>query len=314
MSKQKVLMIHEPYYRSYSTYLRERFGERVYRVCLDAGLGCPNRDGKLGVGGCVFCSDSGSWGERRHGEPLEEQLMREKERVRKRYRANRFIAYFQAFSNTYAPPHVLKRIYDSVMLGDEEIVGLAIGTRPDCIDSAKLDIISSYHVRKPVWIEYGLQSAHDRTLELIGRGHNVQAFTDAVRTTHEYGIGVFAHVIIGLRGEGRQENIETAEYLAGLPIEGVKIHNLNIIRGTELVTWIDEGRVHPLTLEEYAERVVDFLERTNPEVAVARLSTDTAPDRLIEPKWSLNKNAVAARIRDEFSRRNSYQGCLCESP
>jgi len=307
-------MSREPYYRSYSTYLRERFGERVYRVCLDAGLGCPNRDGKLGVSGCVFCSDRGSWGERGHGSPLEEQLRREKERVRKWYGVNRFIAYFQAFSNTYAPPHALKKIYDSVLSNDEEIVGLAIGTRPDCIDSSILGVISSYHPRKQVWIEYGLQSAHDRTLELVGRGHDVQAFTDAVLQTNEYGIGVFAHIIIGLPGEGRQENIETAEYLAGLPIEGVKIHNLNIIRGTELETWYDEGRATPLALEEYAERVVDFLERTKPEVAVARLSTDTPPDRLVEPKWSLNKNAVAARIRDEFARRGSCQGLLCPEP
>ena len=234
--------------------------------------------------------------------------------MRKRYGVNRFIAYFQAFSNTYAPAHELKRIYDSVLNHDEEIVGLAIGTRPDCIDPAKLSIISSYHPRKSVWIEYGLQSAHDRTLELIGRRHNVQVFTNAVRQTDEHGIGVFAHIIIGLPGEGRQENIETAEYLAGLPIEGVKIHNLNIIRGTELETWFDEGKVRPLTLEEYAERVVDFLERTKPEVAVARLSTDTELDWLVEPKWSLNKNAVVACIRDEFSRRDSYQGRLCPEP
>ena len=313
MSKQKVAMDHTAYYRSYSTYLSELFGEKVYRVCLDAGLGCPNRDGKLGIGGCVFCSDTGSWGGSGQREPLEDQVRREKERVRKRYGVNRFIAYFQAFSNTYAPADVLKGIYDSVLLHDDEIVGLAVGTRPDCIDPSKLGLIASYQHEKAVWIEYGLQSAHDRTLELIGRGHDVQAFTDAVLQSREHGIGVFAHVIIGLPGEGRRENIETAEYLAGLPIEGVKIHNLNIIRGTMLASWLAEGRVHPLALDEYAERVVDFLERTKPEVAIARLNADTAPDHLIEPKWSLDKNAVRTRIRDVFARRNSYQGRLCRS-
>jgi len=313
MSKQKVAMIQSLYYRSYSTYLSELFGEKVYRLCLDAGLGCPNRDGKLGIRGCVFCSDTGSWGGSGQKEPLEDQVRREKERVRKRYGAHRFIAYFQAFSNTYAPVDVLKGIYDSVLLHDEEIVGLAVGTRPDCVDPSKLALIASYQHEKAVWIEYGLQSAHDRTLELIGRGHDVQAFTDAVLQASEHGIGVFAHVIIGLPGEGQRENIETAEYLAGLPIEGVKVHNLNIIRGTMLATWLAEGRVHPLALDEYAERVVDFIERTKPDVAIARLNADTAPDQLIEPKWSLDKNAVRARIIDVFARRDSYQGRLYRS-
>jgi radical SAM protein (TIGR01212 family) len=313
MSKQKVAMIQSLYYRSYSTYLSELFGEKVYRLCLDAGLSCPNRDGKLGIRGCVFCSDTGSWGGSGQKEPLEDQVRREKERVRKRYGAHRFIAYFQAFSNTYAPVDVLKGIYDSVLLHDDEIVGLAVGTRPDCVDPSKLALIASYQHEKAVWIEYGLQSAHDRTLELIGRGHDVQAFTDAVLRASEHGIGVFAHVIIGLPGEGQRENIETAEYLAGLPIEGVKIHNLNIIRGTMLATWLAEGRVHPLALDEYAERVVDFIERTKPDVAIARLNADTAPDQLIEPKWSLDKNAVRARIIDVFARRDSYQGRLYRS-
>jgi radical SAM protein (TIGR01212 family) len=310
MSKQKLEMSGKRYYRSYSSYLKERFGERVYRICLDAGMGCPNRDGKVGSGGCAFCSDTGSWGERGVELSLREQVLREKERIRTRYGANRFIAYFQAFSNTYAPPRRLKEIYDTVILGDDEVVGLCIGTRPDCIDAAKLGIVSSYLGDKSVWIEYGLQSAHDRTLKLIGRGHNVQAFTDAVRETEAHGIEVFAHVIIGLPGEGREENRKTAEYLAGLPVVGVKLHNLNIIRGTRLETWYDEGRINPLTLDEYAERVVDFLERTRPEIVVARLNTDTAARRLVEPKWSLDKQGVLTRIGDEFSRRRSYQGRL----
>jgi radical SAM protein (TIGR01212 family) len=238
-------------------------------------------------------------------------MRREKDRVRRRYGANKFIAYFQAFSNTYAPPRVLRQIYDSVLEDDEEIVGIAIGTRPDCIDTEKLQLVSSYLPRKSVWIEYGLQSAHDRTLELMGRRHDVQAFTDAVRETDAHGIGVYAHIIIGLPGEGRRQNIETAEYLAGLPVEGVKIHNLNVIRDTMLETWYDEGKVEPLTLEEYAERVVDFLERTRPEVVVARLSTDTEAERLVVPKWSLDKRAVTTRIIEEFSRRGTYQGRLC---
>jgi radical SAM protein (TIGR01212 family) len=253
----------------------------------------------------------GSWIGGGEGKPLAEQVRLEKERVRKRYGARRFIAYFQAFSNTHAPVEKLKNLYDSVLLHDEEMVGLAVGTRPDCIDRAKLELISSYkQPNREVWIEYGLQSAHDHTLELIGRGHDVQTFAHAVLQTHEHGIGVFAHVIIGLPGEGRNENIETAEFLSSLPVNGVKIHNLNIIRGTLLEQWFAEGRVSPLALDEYAERVVDFLERTDPEIAVARLTTDTTPELLIEPKWSLDKNTALTRIRDVFARRESYQGRL----
>ena len=311
MSKYKVVMGEKTYYRTYSKYLFDRFGEKVYRVSLDAGLGCPNRDGTLGSQGCVFCSDMGSWGGSGEGKPLAEQVRLEKERVRRRYGARRFIAYFQAFSNTYAPVEELKSLYDSVLLHDEEMVGLAVGTRPDCIDHAKLELISSYRrTNREVWIEYGLQSAHDRTLELIGRGHDVKTFVHAALQTHKHGIGVFAHVIIGLPGEGRDENIETAEFLSSLPVEGVKVHNLNIIRGTPLERWFAEGRVSPLQLDEYAERVVDFLERTDPEVAVARLTTDTTPELLIEPKWSLDKNAALTRIREIFARRESYQGRL----
>jgi radical SAM protein (TIGR01212 family) len=296
-------------YRAYSQYLRERFGECVYRICLDAGFGCPNRDGTIGRGGCVYCQDRGSWGGGGRPRPLEEQIRIEKERVRTRYGARLFIAYFQAHTNTHAPAPTLRKIYDAAVEGDREIVGLAIGTRPDCIDREKLELIASYrNGNREVWIEYGLQSAHDETLELIGRGHDVQSFTDAVQLTREYGIGVFAHLIIGLPGEGRSRLLETAEYLAGLPIDGVKLHNLNIIRGTPLEEWMREGRISPLPLEEYAERVVDFLERTSPDVVVARLTADTAPGLLIAPLWSLDKGEALRRIRQTFDRRSTYQG------
>jgi len=299
-------------YRTYASYLKERFGQKVYRVCLDAGFRCPNRDGTLGREGCVYCSARGSWSVGREPGPLHEQVHREKDRIRKRYGAEKFIAYFQAFTNTYAPVQVLKKIYDSVVCNDEDFVGMTIGTRPDCIDHEKLELIASYrNVNREVWIEYGLQSAHDETLELIGRGHDVRAFTDAVRLTKSFGIGVFAHVIIGLPGEERRHIVETAEYLAELPVDGVKVHNLNIVRGTPLERWLQEGRVKPLELDEYAERVVDFLERTGPEVIVARLTADTPPDLLIAPEWSLHKSQALARIRQVFLNRQTYQGRLC---
>jgi radical SAM protein (TIGR01212 family) len=296
-------------YRAYGPYLEERFGEKVYRVCLDAGFRCPNRDGTLGTEGCIYCSDHGSWGIRREAIPLEEQVRLEKERIRKRYGARKYLAYFQAYTGTYASVSQLKKIYDTVMGDDPDMVGMIVGTRPDCVDRQKLELIASYRTdNRQVWIEYGLQSSHDRTLELIGRGHTVQCFTDAVQLTAEFGIGVFAHLIIGLPGEGRSHVTGTAEYLAGLPIDGIKLHNLNIIRGTGLERWLEQGRVQPLQLEEYAERVVDFLERTDPGVVVVRLTADTPPHLLIAPKWSLHKGRAIEHIRRTFLRRGSYQG------
>jgi radical SAM protein (TIGR01212 family) len=302
----------EPY-RSYGGFLKERFGQKVYRICLDAGFTCPNRDGTLGSGGCIYCSDQGSWRVNRELLPLAEQVRLEKERVRKRYGARKYLAYFQAFSSTYASPARLEKIYDSVMKDNPDVVGMIVGTRPDCVDREKLELIASYRTRdREVWIEYGLQSSHDRTLELIGRGHNVRCFADAVRLTAEYAIGVFAHVILGLPGEDRGHVIETAEFLAGLPIDGVKLHNLNIIRGTTLQRWFEEGRVKALGLEEYAELVVDFLERTDPRVVVARLTAETPSRLLIAPEWSLHKGRAIERIRQAFRRRGSYQGRLHE--
>jgi radical SAM protein (TIGR01212 family) len=297
------------YYRKFSEYLMERFGEKVYRVCIDAGFTCPNRDGTLGTGGCAYCSECGSWGKRGETQPIELQIRREKKRVAKRYGARKYIAYFQAFTNTYAPAAHLKGIYDSVLLQDSDFVGVAIGTRPDCIDHEKLEVISSYkRAGLDVWMEYGLQSAHDSTLSLIGRGHDVRLFTQAVLETRSFDLNVLAHVIVGLPGEGRAHNVETAEYLSGLPIAGLKLHNLNIVRGTRMADWYREGKVQPLSLDEYAHRVVDFLERIAPEVVIARLTADTQPDLLIAPHWSLDKPLALDRIQNTFAQRKSYQG------
>jgi radical SAM protein (TIGR01212 family) len=287
----------------------ERFGEKVYRVCIDAGFTCPNQDGTLGTGGCAYCSECGSWAKRGETQPIEEQIRHEKKRVSKRYGATKYIAYFQAFTNTYAPAAQLKMIYDSVLLQDGDFVGVAIGTRPDCIDTEKLEVIASYkRAGLDVWMEYGLQSAHDSTLSLIGRGHDVRRFTQAVMETRSFDLNVLAHVIIGLPGEGRVHNVETAEYLSRLPIDGLKLHNLNIVRGTRMADWYREGRVQPLSLDEYAHRVVDFLERIAPEVVIARLTADTPEDLLIAPNWSRNKPAALERIQEAFAQRQSYQG------
>jgi radical SAM protein (TIGR01212 family) len=299
------------YYRSYSGYLKERFGERVFRVSLDAGFTCPNRDGTLGISGCAYCSPAGSWNAGQRSLPLAEQVRRGKEAATRRYKARKFIAYFQAFSNTYAPVDTLKEIYDSVVLGDRDFVGIAIGTRPDCIDEEKLKLLESYRqMGLVVWIEYGLQSANNTTLELIDRGHTAEDFARAVEHTKKHDILVSTHVIIGLPGEKEDDVVHTARFLAQLPIDGVKIHNLNIVKNTKMADMYRSDRVKPLTLEEFARLVVDFLEHIPPQVVVDRLVAETHPSVLIEPKWSLNKPAAIAAVKQEFKRRNSFQGRL----
>jgi radical SAM protein (TIGR01212 family) len=298
-------------YRTFSGYLRERFGRRVQRISLEAGFTCPNRDGTSGFGGCAYCSPEGSWGREKAVPPLDEQVRRGKDAARRRYGAEKFIAYFQAFTNTYAPVERLKTIYDSVLLRHDDFVGLAVGTRPDCIDDEKLLLIESYaKLGLMVWIEYGLQTSNNRTLRLIGRGHTAEDFAVAVLKTKTHDILVSTHVIIGLPGESGGDSLATARFVAGLPVDGVKLHNLNIVEGTRVAEMYRRGEVRPLSLREYSHRVVDFLELTDPCVVVDRLVADTPSPLLIEPKWSLDKRSAIAAIRSEFRRRNSRQGML----
>ena len=318
----------ERYYRSFSSYLKERFGEKVYRVCLDAGFTCPNRDGTLGSSGCAYCAGAASWTVGSSSDPaarettapwtpalgvpsLRAQVETGKEMARRKHGARKFIAYFQAYTGTYGPAGRLREIYGSVLDGDDEFVALAVGTRPDCVDEEKLGLLASYIGRGlEVWVEYGLQTANDETLALIGRGHSVHTFSNAVRAAHALGLKVSAHVIIGLPGEGRADVLRTAKTLGDLAVEGVKIHNLNILAGTRMAEWHAHGRVAPLPLRVYASLVVDFLERLPPATVIERLVTDSDPRLLVEPRWSLNKLQVLEEIRGEFARRGSRQGML----
>ena len=299
------------YYRSFSSYLKDRYGEKVFRISIDAGFTCPNRDGTLGRGGCAYCSPYGSWDRHLARKTLNEQVREGKERIRRRYGANRFIAYFQAYTNTYAPINELKRIYDSVVRDDSDFVAIAIGTRPDCIDEEKLKMIAEYReMGLDVWIEYGLQSAKSETLKLIRRGHDVDVFEKAVLQTKKYGILVSAHVIIGLPGEDREDIVNTARFLSELPIDGIKLHNLNIVKGTLMEKWYMKGKVRALELEEYASLAVDFLELLPPDVVVQRLIAETDREFLIAPEWVLNKSRAIEYINNTFKERKSYQGIL----
>jgi len=228
-------------YRDYNSYLRDLFGCRVQKISLDAGLTCPNRDGTLGYGGCVYCNDRGSGtGAARSHSSITEQIQSAKSYLATRYKARKFLAYFQSFSNTYAPLTRLKALYEEA-LAVEDVVGLTIGTRPDCVPDEVLDCLEVISTRSPVWMEYGLQSAKDATLRAIGRGHSARDFVDAVLRTHQRGLPVCAHVILGLPGETREDMMATSRFLASLPIDAVKIHLLYVVRGTVLEEWYRRG-------------------------------------------------------------------------
>jgi len=297
-------------YNDLNTYLRNRFGCRVQKITVDAGLTCPNRDGTISTKGCIFCNDRGSGtGAHNRGLSITRQLEQGKAALSKRYKAKKFLAYFQSFSNTYAPVEVLKRIYEEA-IGMDDIVGISIGTRPDCIDQDKLALLQEMAGKCLVWVEYGLQSAHDSTLSLINRGHDAACFAKAVEKTQNRGIKICAHVILGLPGETTTHVHDTAKFISRLGIHGVKIHLLYVIKGTRLETMVQQGAYHCLTQTAYVDLVCDFLERIPDDMIVQRLTSDPHPHELVAPHWALNKMETLSRIQAELERRDSRQGRL----
>lgn len=297
-------------YNDFNSYLRRRFGCRVQKITIDGGFSCPNRDGTISFGGCIYCDGKGSGtGAARRTESIKEQIQKAKVRLAVRYKAEKFIAYFQAFTNTYAPCDTLRKRYDEALV-DSEIVGLAIGTRPDCVDAARLNLIQEYTATHMVWIEYGLQSIHNRTLEKINRGHTFEDFVQAVRMTQGRNILICAHVILGLPGESRQDVLDTATALAGLGINGIKIHSLYILNGTPLASLFQEGGCRVLDQETYVEWVAAFLERLSPNMVVQRLTGDPDPSALLVPGWSLHKQQTLSLIEKTLKARATWQGKL----
>jgi uncharacterized protein len=295
-------------YNDLNTYLREIFGCRVQKISIDAGLNCPNRDGTISNGGCVYCNERGSGtGSFRLGLSITEQLARGKIFLSKRYKAKKFMAYFQSFSNTYAPIDRLKAFYDEA-LSVEDIVGLSIGTRPDCVDKPILSLLENYAKTYLVWIEYGLQSANDHTLKMINRGHDFNCFKHAVELTKGRGIRICAHVILGLPGETRTDMLRSAKMLASLGIDGVKIHLLYVVKGTKMETLYRQGYYQCLTKEEYVELVCDFLEVLPENMIIQRLTGDPHPEELLAPLWALEKSENLLMIQNALERRDTRQG------
>ena len=292
-----------------SAYLRERIGCKVHKVSLHSGMTCPNRDGTVGVGGCAYCANESFSREALKGErPIREQMAEGIERLRARAGATKFIAYFQSFSNTYAPVERLRRLYDEAV-EFQDVVGLSIGTRPDCVPEDVLDLVEGYAGRVEAWMEYGLQTRHDATLRRINRGHDFAAFADAVERTRRRGIKVCAHVILGLPGESRADMMATADALAALDVEGVKLHHLHIVRGTPMAEAYEAGEVEVLSAEAYVPLACDFLERLPSRVVVQRLMGETTrSDMLVAPVWPRSKSEVLRMIENEFRRRGTWQG------
>lgn len=296
-------------YYDFNTYLKQKFGQRIHKITVDAGFTCPNRDGSVSAGGCIYCNAKGSGtGFHAQGVSVTEQLERAKSYIIKRYKATKFLAYFQAYTNTYAPLSKLKSIYDEA-LAVKDIIGLSIGTRPDCVNDDVLDLFGSYAQTHLVWMEYGLQSSHDRTLKLINRGHDLACFVDALKRSKQRGLSVCAHVILGLPGETRADMLATADFLADMHIDGVKLHLLYVIKDTPLAEMYNAGHYACLTMPQYVETVGLFLARLPKTTVIQRLTADPHPAELVAPNWAMQKKEIRDSIDSFMFQENLSQGC-----
>lgn len=295
-------------YYTFNEHLRRRFREKIFKVSLDAGFTCPNRDGTLGREGCIYCSERGS-GDFAGDQTLSlhEQFIEVRERMKKKWPSAKYLAYFQAYTNTYASVRRLREIYEGA-LAEDNVVGLSISTRPDCLPADVLAYLEEVNRRTYLWLELGLQSIHERTLEWMGRGHDYSQFLKAVYELRRREIQVCVHIILGLPGESRADMLETAQAIADLPIQGVKIHLLHVLRGTPLAELFEREPFELMTKEDYVNLVVDILEILPAEMVIHRLTGDGPPDDLVGPLWSRKKWEVLNAIDAELLRRDTWQG------
>ena len=298
-------------YHTLNYYLKNRFHEKVYKVSLNAGFTCPNIDGTKGYGGCIYCSKTGS-GEfgGNINDDLITQFNKVKEVMDKKWHG-KYIAYFQARSNTYAPVNILKERYETVLKLDN-VIGLFIATRCDCITDECLDYLTLLNKRTYLTIELGLQTIHESTSKLINRGHTLKEFTDTVKKLRERNIDVVVHIINGLPYETKEMMLETVKFVNTLNIQGIKIHMLNIIKDTPLETLYNKEHFHVLTKEEYIDIVINELELLDSKIVIHRITADPNPKTLIEPTWLLKKTVLLNDIDKEMKKRNTYQGIKTE--
>ena len=295
-------------YHSFDYMLKERFGEKIYKVALDAGMTCPNRDGTLGSRGCIFCSAGGSGdfaGSRQ--DSITQQIEKQAASIRQKRGVAKFIAYFQAYTNTYAPVDYLRKIYTEA-ISHPDIVAISIGTRPDCLGEDLLQLLDELNQKKPVWVELGLQTIHETTARYIRRGYPLSCFEQAVSELRKRNLDVIVHTILGLPGESKNDILSTIEYLNHRDIQGIKLQLLHVLKGTDLAEDYLAGKFQVYSMEEYLELVIDCLEHLNPEIVIHRLTGDGPKDLLIAPLWSSAKRTVLNTLHRECKLRHAFQG------
>ena len=297
-------------YRSLNDYLKDTFGEKVYKLALDGGMTCPNRDGTKGTGGCIFCSEGGSgdFAERYTGN-IETQITDAIARISGKTKAKKFIAYFQAYTNTYAPVDYLEKIFTEA-LSYPDVVAISIGTRPDCLGDDVIALLKRLNQIKPVWVELGLQTMHEETARYIRRGYSLSCFDTAVNNLKEAGLEVIVHTILGLPGESKEDILETIDYLNHKDIQGIKLQLLHVLKGTDLASDYLDGKFKVYSMEEYIDLVISCLERLSPDIVVHRVTGDGPKALLIAPLWSSAKKTVLNTLHHECKIRNTWQGRL----
>ncbi len=297
----------KPYY-SLDFYLKQTFGEKIYRVALDGGMTCPNRDGTIGTGGCIFCSAGGS-GDFAASRLLSitEQIEQEKVRIQQKRHCSHYIAYFQAYTNTYAPISTLRRLFTEA-ISHPDIVVLSIATRPDCLEEPILDLLEELNCQKPVWIELGLQTIHSKTADFIHRGYPLSVYQDAVLRLKKRNITVITHMILGLPYETQTDMLESIDYLNQIGCDGIKLQLLHILRGTQLAELYQKQPFPILTQEEYLSILIQCIERLSPQTVIHRVTGDGPKNLLLAPLWSQNKRGILNALHREMKLHHAYQG------
>lgn len=306
----------QPYF-SLNTYLRQTFGEKIYKLSLDGGMTCPNRDKTLGTEGCIFCSQGGSGDfsvSRKGGisaESIDQQLTLAKKKISGKFQNGRYIAYFQAYTNTYAPVEYLERLFTHA-LDHPDIAALSIATRPDCLGKDVILLLKRLNKKKPVWIELGLQTIHEETARLIRRSYELPCFDQACQHLREAGLTIIVHVILGLPGEDKPMMLETVRYLGNQHIDGIKLQLLHVLKNTDLDSMYKSQPFPIMSMEEYADLVVDCIASLPPDIVIHRISGDGPKALLTAPLWSANKRLVLNTITRRFRERSCYQGQFWE--
>lgn len=297
----------KPYY-SLDAMLRQRFGEKIYKITLNGGMTCPNRDGSLGRNGCIFCSAGGSGDFAGNASlSIPAQMEGQIQAIREKRPVRRFIAYFQAYTNTYAPVEYLAEIFGQAM-ERSDIAGLSIGTRPDCLPPDVLELLARLNARKPVWVELGLQTIHESTARYIRRGYDLHCFEQAVADLRSRGIEVVVHTILGLPGESKEDVLATIRYLNRQDIQGIKLQLLHVLEGTDLAADYRAGKFQALSMEEYLDLVISCLECLSPDIVVHRITGDGPKDLLIAPLWSSRKREALNALHHKMKVQNAWQG------